>query len=563
MLKLPGQEDAKNDTLQLVYEGLRSEVNGRWLMILDNADDEAFLGQVTDQPSQIHGMANRIAPLSRFVPQTPHGSVLVTSRNQLAAFKLVGKRHNMIEINPMNEQDALEMLKAKISVDQSTECDAKRLLHDLGYIPLAISQAAAYINARTMRMTVAKYLAIFWENEANRTKLLNEDSGDLRRDPGVPNAVITTWQISFDQVRNDRPSATELLSLMSVLDPRGIPEFLLSQGYNTVLEFEDALAPLIDFSLITTEMSRKAFDMHPLVQLATRKWLTLHGSLEKWQRESVRIISETFPEGEHVHWAACEALEPHAQTVLGYNSHDPRCKLEQARILHHSGWYAWARGNYVTAKGRIEKALKTRTGLLGPDGPDTLASLGLLATVLSDQGKYEEAEEMHRRTLTLNETVLGKEHPSTLTGMNNLALVLSHQGKYEEAEVMYRRTLTLNETMLGKEHPSTLTSMNNLAMVLSYQGTYEEAEEMHRRTLTLSETVLGKEHPDTLTSMSNLATVLSDQGKYGEAEKMYRRTLTLRKLILGAEHPHTLSSRNSLAAVLSSQDKIDTVEELY
>ena len=47
--------------------------------------------------------------------------------------------------------------------------------------------------------------------------------------------------------------------------------------------------------------------------------------------------------------------------------------------------------------------------------------------------------------------------------MNNLALVLSDQGKYEEAEEMHRQTLGLSETVLGKEHPDTLTSMNNLA----------------------------------------------------------------------------------------------------
>ena len=83
--------------------------------------------------------------------------------------------------------------------------------------------------------------------------------------------------------------------------------------------------------------------------------------------------------------------------------------------------------------------------------------------MLADQGKYEEAEEMHRQTLTLRETVLGKEHPNTLTSMNNLAGVLSHQGKYEEAEEMHRRTLALSETVLGKEHPDTLASMDNLA----------------------------------------------------------------------------------------------------
>ena len=80
--------------------------------------------------------------------------------------------------------------------------------------------------------------------------------------------------------------------------------------------------------------------------------------------------------------------------------------------------------------------------------------------------------------------MLGKEHPDTLTSMNNLANVLSDQGKYEEAEEMHRQVLAVKETVLGKEHPDTLTSMNNLAEVLSNQGKYEEAEEMHRQVLS-------------------------------------------------------------------------------
>jgi hypothetical protein len=38
-------------------------------------------------------------------------------------------------------------------------------------------------------------------------------------------------------------------------------------------------------------------------------------------------------------------------------------------------------------------------------------------------------------------------------------LVLSHQGKYEEAEKMHRQALGLRETVLGKERPDTLTSI--------------------------------------------------------------------------------------------------------
>ena len=70
--------------------------------------------------------------------------------------------------------------------------------------------------------------------------------------------------------------------------------------------------------------------------------------------------------------------------------------------------------------------------------------------------------------------------------MNNLALVLQYQGKYDEAEKMHRQTLELMEKVLGVDHPSTLASLNNLASVLQYQGKYDEAEKMHRHTLKAS-----------------------------------------------------------------------------
>jgi hypothetical protein len=43
--------------------------------------------------------------------------------------------------------------------------------------------------------------------------------------------------------------------------------------------------------------------------------------------------------------------------------------------------------------------------------------------------------------------------------MNNLALVLSDHGKYEQAEEIHQQALGLRETVLGKEHPSTLMSV--------------------------------------------------------------------------------------------------------
>ena len=66
--------------------------------------------------------------------------------------------------------------------------------------------------------------------------------------------------------------------------------------------------------------------------------------------------------------------------------------------------------------------------------------------------------------------MLGRENPSTLSSMNNLALVLDSQGKYEEAEEIHRAILELKEKVLGRENPSTFDSMNNLALVFRRQG---------------------------------------------------------------------------------------------
>jgi hypothetical protein len=60
-----------------------------------------------------------------------------------------------------------------------------------------------------------------------------------------------------------------------------------------------------------------------------------------------------------------------------------------------------------------------------------------LAGVLSDQGKYEQAEEMHRQALGLRETVLGKEHSDTLTSIYNLAYVLSNRKRFSTANKLH------------------------------------------------------------------------------------------------------------------------------
>ena len=597
ILELPGWNDPKTDILDLVWRWLSDVKSGRWFLILDNADE---IDMFTSTPDKDLEYQSR--PLSSYIPQPVTGSILITSRDRRAASWLSTGYTSVIAVDVMTPENAERLLDTKIPDGLSSPSERAELVRELDYLPLAITQAAAYISARATRMPVSKYLTLYRHDEVSQSRLLDEDSGDLRRDPGVPNSVIRTWQISFEQIKCKWPLAAELLSLMAMLDRQGIPDLLLSASYPNALDLEAALSPLDEFSLISIENRGTSFEIHRLVQLATRKWLEQYQEVERWQGKAVEVVANAFPNGDYSNWEICEILWPHAQEVLSSKFISESHNLAQAALLYDMAWYSWLRGRYIVARlqcqeslgirerllsgndvkvfdsvellGKVlqyqgkydeaeimnRRALEGRETALGPEHPDTLTSLDNLARVLQYQGKYDEAEIMNRRVLVGRETALGPEHPDTLTSVNNLALVLRSQGKYDEAEIINRRVLVGYETALGPEHPDTLTSVDNLAVVLQYQGKYDEAEIMNRRALVGYETALGLEHPDTLTSMNNLALVLQYQGKYDEAEIMNRRALVGREIALGLEHPDTLTSLDNLAVVLRYQGKYDEAE---
>ncbi|KAB2576154.1 Kinesin light chain [Lasiodiplodia theobromae] len=568
-LGLPGRHDPKTDVLWLVTNWLCDEANGRWTMIVDNADDfETFF------PSRAHGQDEPLegasASLATYLPQSRNGSILVTSRNKDAAFKLVGNYKYIKEVRVMDESQGLQLLRNKLH-DTSAEEGAVDLLRTLDYTPLAITQAAAYINWRA-RMTILRYLAEFRANDKKRESLLHRDAGDLRRDASASNSVVTTWQISFERIRQERPSAADLLSLMSFFNPQGIPESILRDSRRVATEpgYEDEADDVFDedfdvlraYSLIAETAESDVCEMHALVQFCTRVWLSSSGEAERWKGAFVELMAREFPTGEFENWGRCQQLLPHVESLLDGEAATDELLKALAQILANVGWYMWMKGDYKAGERITRKAVAVRERVLGLDNELILTSVSILASVLRDQGKYGEAEELNRRALEGREKELGERHPHTLASANNLAGVLRDQGKYGEAEELHRRALEGREKELGERHPDTLASANNLAGVLQDQGKYGEAEELNRRALEGSEKELGERHPHTLTSVSNLAGVLQDQGKYGEAEELNRRALEGREKELGERHPSTLTSVSNLAGVLRAQGKYGEAEEL-
>jgi len=569
-LRLPGLNEPNVDVLGMVYGWLSDENRGRWTMIVDNADDCDVMFEPWDGGTHRGtAVASADRSLSEFLPVSLNGSIVVTSRNQEVVSRIQVHKEDILEVRPMEVDVAKELLlkKVKKGGGKSGADDIVHLVTQLDCMPLAISQAAAYIDQCAPRMTVSRYIEILKKNDNERDRLLQKDIRDSRRDRQASNSIIITWHVTFTHLRQIRDSAARLLALMCLFDREAIPEYLLRGRYmeaqDSATDFEDDIAALRGYDLIGIGVSGDLFDMHRLVQLSTQKWLEMREELVGWQERYIDTMDAVFPTGDYANWVTCQALFPHIVVLQLHGVSSVQHRQVWAKVLYNGSWYAWQRGQYIQAENMVRSSLAVRQEILGHEDAETLGSTEMVGLVLQDQGRYAEAEEMHRRALAGRVKVLGPDHPHTLTSVSNLALVLRYQGKYSEAEELNRRALAGRVKVLGPDHPDTLTSVSNLALVLRYQGKYAEAEEMNWRALAGRVKVLGPDHPHTLTSVSNMALVLGDQGKYAEAEEMNWRALAGSEKVLGPDHPDTLTSVYCLADLLSATQHFHEALSLY
>jgi hypothetical protein len=154
---------------------------------------------------------------------------------------------------------------------------ATALLRKLTYLPLAISQAAAYIKRNDT--TIPMYLSLLRKTQKEAIGLLSREFPDPNRYEASRHAVATTWLVSFEQIRRDDKPAADLLSLMSQIEPRAIPQSLLPMP-GTEEEFVHAVGTLKGYAFLQEREDAETFDMHRLVHLATRGWIDGEGSTE-------------------------------------------------------------------------------------------------------------------------------------------------------------------------------------------------------------------------------------------------------------------------------------------
>ncbi|PQE14359.1 hypothetical protein CJF30_00006939 [Rutstroemia sp. NJR-2017a BBW] len=450
-VKIPRRQDLQVNIFQLVHDWLRNERKGKWVLILDNVDDAGFLIQAESV------------------------------------------------IEPMGEVDALGLLEKKLGACNESN-DAIELVTALEFMPLAIAQAAAYICQRAPRYSVQDYLRDFQKSDRKRISLLNFEGERLRRDWEAKNSIIITWQISFDHIRKIRPSAADLLSLMSFFDRQGIPEALLqsregqensqedeeetnddnadltnltdndedSSTQSTIDDrFEKDILALRDYSFISIAADRATFAMHRLVQLATRKWLEAHKQQERWKKQFIKNLDAELPTGEYENWAKCQTLFPHAQSALAQQPEDQDTLIDWASILYKAAWYAGKVGKGAEAEEMSLGAMNIRKKILGEEHIDTIASKTIAGLVYRFRGQWDAAEqlavEVMVQVMEIHKKKLGADHPDALISINNLALTWKKTGRTIQAIRLMEECIESRKRVLRFDHPYTLSSCSALA----------------------------------------------------------------------------------------------------
>ncbi len=555
------------------------EAQPGYLVVIDNVDS---------------GDARRA--VIELLPRFRRGHVLVTSRLHTWPGEIA-----RMQLDVLPEDDGAALLlryraspKAPADSDLS---DARALVRDLGGLPLAIEQAAAFLDVSAY--TIAEYHRL-WQRNAERVR----QQHDPRR-MSYPASVATTWLTSFEKLD---ANARSLLALLSWLAPEPVPRSILdAPGLGGDLmrggDPRDALGRLVEFSLAKVATSDR-FSVHRLIQEVTREGQT---SSPRELTSALGIVDDVFDchPDDASNWPKLLPYAPHAIAAATFGA-DRNVAGPTARLLSMTAVLMHAQANYKAAKPLYRRALlverkrgaahepasvaSTLSGLahllaatnqarraeplmrralaiyercFEPDHPKVALGLSNLGQLLAAGEKHEDAEPLLRRALAIDEVYFGAEHANVARDLNNLAQLLAGKGRPSDAEPLFRRALAIALQTSGEDHPNVALYLNNLGQVLATSGRAKEAEAMMRQALAVDERRLGPDHPSVARDSSNLAQLFFGFGRFADAERSMRRALEIDRRALGPKHPTVGTDVSDLGQLLASLGRASEAEPLF
>ena len=270
--------------------------------------------------------------------------------------------------------------------------------------------------------------------------------------------MATTWKISFAEVEQQDPLASEILRLMAFLDGAKIQIELLHAGCKvldnewrlseaTDLSIEDALGCLLSYSLVRRLLGDD-IAVHLLVQEIVRESIVKEASL--YFEAALKLVESQFPwGGDLVNLNTCMNYLAQARSCAKYGIMFETEIYEMHSLLDSLGSFCNAYGQYDEAITYYERALRIKEKAFGVDHINTANTINNLGSTYDSQGKYDEAIAQYERALRIYEKAFGVDHINTADTINNLGSTYNSQGKYDEAITQYERALRIKEKAFG------------------------------------------------------------------------------------------------------------------
>ena len=176
----------------------------------------------------------------------------------------------------------------------------------------------------------------------------------------------------------------------------------------------------------------------------------------------------------------------------------------------------------------LEEALRRAEQSSAQKSPIVSELLRNLAFLLAEGGELAAAEQARRRHLALVSERVAPAHLERLGSLFNLATVLTREEKYPEAEALFREAMALSDK-LGRTNEEDGTLLGNLGVVLAGQNKLGEAEAAFREGLALRRERVGPESPGVVDTLTRLAIVLEKSGRFDQAEPLLQEAMNILK----------------------------------
>ena len=474
---LPKLQSPKENA-EAVLSWLRREKN--WLIVVDNLDDIK--------------VADGLLP-----ENAPENHTIITTRNP----NTIGIPAEPLEVPVFGAEDAVELLLtlSGITVQRKSveETEASNIVKTLGYLPLAIEQAASYI-----REVTGNLLTFSQEYSENHRDILRRKPEDNRP---YPYSIATTWAMALKVVQRDKRT-TIFLRLLAYLNPDGILiDFLIAgkDGLGKKLrkiisdrgEMATAITDLEKFSLVKWDRPNRLISIHRLVQRVIRDSMSTRDQ-RSTSYAVIDLCAQAFPDIIYENLAQYRLYQAQVvgPLVEMHSLHSKKAAAVKLRV----GTFLYYEGQFADGEKFALQSLEAFIKSTGKESRSTLEATNLLTTIWSDQGRFSEALSLQKSLVTTQTKRFGAGDADTLYYMSKLAYVLTSLGRSTEAVSLLEEVLKTQTTLLGEEALDTVETMGRLTDAYLTERRIAEAVALGAKTLEVRTRVSGDESDGTRTA---------------------------------------------------------------